>query len=358
MIKILHCADAHLGINFSFTDDKKECANNIHLDTLYSMIENANRLHVSAILISGDLFHTPTVSAIFFSKVMNILSKANMKIYICCGNHDYYFADSPYAKFEIPSNVHIFKNSTLESIELEDFVLYSASFQNEHAEIDLTMTRKNNKPHILMLHGDIVSSSSGYNPISSAKLKDCDFDYIALGHNHSFSDIIKFGKTKICCPGCLMGTGFDETEQKGYVILDIAQNNKIEANFISSDGLEFVENEIDIAHLLNEQHLIDILNEKYSSGFDRTVIRLIITGQTQLNIDIIKLKKILSSYFFEISILDRTAEIRDFWVLRHDDSLCGEFVRVLWQDYQNTDDEIQKERILYALELGVLALEQ
>ena len=69
--------------------------------------------------------------------------------------------------------------------------------------------------------------------ISLDDLKNKNIDYLALGHVHGFHMDKMDSRGIYCYPGCLEGRGFDECEQKGFVVLDIDDDTlKTNVNFV------------------------------------------------------------------------------------------------------------------------------
>ena len=92
------------------------------------LVTLAEHHRVDALLICGDLFDSPNISFDVTSSVSDILSSTAIPVFIAPGNHDYFHLGSPYNLNVWPENVHIFKSSAIERIELPQMTLYGAGF--------------------------------------------------------------------------------------------------------------------------------------------------------------------------------------------------------------------------------------
>ena len=69
-----------------------------------------------------------------------------------------------------------------------------------------------------------------YNPMNRNKLKQLDFDYIALGHIHKL-DYNTEENQRIVYPGSTISMGFDELGKHGFIIGEV-EKEKIDLAFI------------------------------------------------------------------------------------------------------------------------------
>ena len=142
------------------------------------------------------------------------------KVVLCAGNHDCLRPGSPYLRDDIPENIRIFRGGW-ECVELEEkgARVYGAGFtdiicppmlRSFHAE------REQGIVNIGILHGDLGAAESRYCPVSAEEVAASGLDYLALGHQHTYSGLIRCGDTFCAYPGCSEGRGFDETGEKGF----------------------------------------------------------------------------------------------------------------------------------------------
>lgn len=323
MIKIIHTADLHLGTGFSSINESDE-AKKYHKLALINLIDVANDNDTDIIFIAGDLFHKNIVEPIFALEIFGILSKAKAKVFISPGNHDYYHSASPYASSRLPDNIFVFKNTTLDYVQSGNIRIYGCAFESFSASISIDKNLDDNFINICMVHSDIETDSI-YNPINIKDIENLHYDYIAFGHNHSFSGILKSKHTTYAASGVIMGTGFDELGDKGYIIGEIDKKN-INLEFKDTNLLEFRIIDADVSEVNN---ILYNLENK-----EKMCLIINLYGDSDCIPDI------KSENFFSIKIRDYTKKNIDIWSKIGEDNILGLATRIMKQKIQeNKEDE-------------------
>lgn len=350
MLKILHVADFHIGASFSsFGEKLVEKAQDLHFIAINSMINYANLHEIDAILIAGDTFDNHVVNFNLRLKLFSILSNFNGEIFIVCGNHDYYFKGSFWDHTEIPKNCTLIKTNDWNVIKREKFTLFGASFTNIYEKINISDIKTDNSTiNIGLVHADILSDSP-YNPLSKNDIKSSNLNYLAVGHNHKFSEILKVSNTFFSAPGNISATGFDEVSQKGFIVATFDEND-VSFDFIESKGLEIRNIELDISLLSNTDEAIAII-KKIAQENIFLCLRLI--GIDNFNIDVNFIIEHLENNFFTILVENSTEKPENIWRFIEDDTILGEFTRLIRIKYDNGDTSTE---LLNALKLGIDAL--
>jgi DNA repair exonuclease SbcCD nuclease subunit len=231
-VRILHCGDIHIGASAGIKQLSSRRKAEV-LNTFLRMISYAGENDADLILISGDLFDNHKPSKDCLAEISEAFSKFNGRIFISPGNHDYYGENTFWGDWELPENVTVFKNSA-ECVELpEDGVrIYGGAFCEVYKEEHILskFSADENYINIAVIHGEI-SSDTPYGPIKIEEIRNSGMDYIALGHIHKRSDVLKEGKTHYAYCGCLEGQGFDELFEKGFYFGTI-EKGKAELEFV------------------------------------------------------------------------------------------------------------------------------
>lgn len=344
MIKILHTGDWHIGTSFSGFA-KKETAIKMQFNAIQNMINYAISEDISAILISGDIFDNLDIDFNTRKKLIDILSKFKKKIFITLGNHDYSNDTGFWKNLDLPENYIVFsKNEFISHNLCDNIFIYGASFCNNYETIPLPILSDDNI-NIGVVHSDIIAKSK-YNPYSKDDIKDSNFNYLAFGHNHTYSGILKQDNTYYSSCGSISCVNSEQTGEKGFVEI-IINENSFDFNFINSEGLEIYDHKINIANIDSQEEVLDLV--KNLSNL-KAFARIEFSGLCSSNVFIDKLE--LSGLFFDVEIIDNTKTLANLLKYLEDDSLIGEFSRILYTRYkQEQDDEI-----LTALELGINAL--
>ena len=178
---------------------------------------------VDFLLVCGDLYeHDYTLRKTILHVREKFAQIRHVKVVVLPGNHDPYTANSFYASFDWPENVHILNadNPVLRFGELGTRI-YGMGWESSVAE-GLTRIRSENispgEINILLFHGsvDMLFSKQAFNPVASDELAGLGMDYIAIGHYHNrFS---AFGPAhNIFNPGSPETLAFDQQEGTGGV---------------------------------------------------------------------------------------------------------------------------------------------
>ena len=221
-MKFAHVADMHFDTAFTSLENKKGLGDLRRLEqreVFSKMIEEIKKRQIPYLFISGDLYDNKYIRETTIQFMNKLFSEIpQTRIFISPGNHDPYLANSFYAKYNWAKNVYIFKNN-IEKIELEEADIYGGGFTDFYEKSlgveEITGLNKS-KINIAVIHGTIDGSDKVemvYNPMSSKKLKEIGFDYVACGHIHKRSSD---EENKIVYPGSMVSFGFDELRRARY----------------------------------------------------------------------------------------------------------------------------------------------
>ena len=216
MMKILHSADWHLG---SSLPELRH-----HLLSIPGKIaELALRERCDLMLLSGDLFDGPC-NRESLEAVRSALAQVKMPVFIAPGNHDFCGPGSPWLAEVWPENVHIFVGAAITSVALPALScrVYGSGFQSMDCPPLLAGFHADcaEKYAIGVFHGDPTQLHSPYNPVTAQQVRESGLDYLALGHIHKQGSF-RTGSALCAWPGCPMGRGFDETGEKGVLIVTL-----------------------------------------------------------------------------------------------------------------------------------------
>lgn len=215
-MKFAHVADMHFDTAFTSLENKKELRDIRRLEqreVFEKMIGEVKKNQIPYLFISGDLYEHKYIRLSTIEFINNLFKQIpNTKIFISPGNHDPYLKNSFYAQYEWAENVHIFKGD-IEKIETAEADIYGIGFTDFYEgplNIENIQNINKEKINIAVVHGTIDGSDKVemiYNPMSSKKLKEAGFDYVACGHIHKR---IYDDENKIVYPGSMISFGFDE----------------------------------------------------------------------------------------------------------------------------------------------------
>ena len=319
MIKILHSADWHMDSPIQGRTPEQTALLQQNLLRLPQLITSAAVSQgCDLMVLSGDLFDGPS-SPESISALRSALEEFGRPVFISPGNHDPLTAGSIWRTQVWPKNVHIF-SAALECVELPGCRVYGAAFTGAENDGLLSDFRAEfaDKPAIGVFHGDPTQANSPYSPITTEQVSNSGLDYLALGHIHK-GDSFRAGKTLCAWPGCPMGRGFDELEEKGVLIVTVDESST-QARFLPLDTPRFYDWQCtgDPATALSR-----LLPAVGSYDF----YRITLTGECTPP-DLQALQQQFAR-FPNLTLRDRTVPPLDIWGKVDEDSLDGVYFSLL-----------------------------
>lgn len=357
MPTIFHIADLHIGASFdSLPPEKASAAISMQFSALDKLIQRANDCEADAILIAGDLFDSPTPRADIASAVFATLGKSRCPIFLSPGNHDYYFSQSPYATLPLPSCLTVFDDRILTPVELDDgrTVIWGAAFQAAKANIRLNAEVDPEKINICVLHGEL-GGDNGYNPISERAAMISGFDYIALGHNHTYSGMFRAGDTVLSCPGCFSPTSVNETGEKVY-LTGTVEKGAVDLHPVRTDALCFQRCSIRMDGIESDKALAEALKPLLPQHPECTCCALTLTGTRSFEPSADLLLNALQNIFFHATLRDESTVPENLLRYLDDEGLRGEVTRDL-KARIDASDEVDADNLTLALEYVLAALD-
>lgn len=365
-IKVLHCADLHFDTPFKELDKEvSDISKNELLEVFKNIIDLTIKENVEVLLIAGDVFDNLTVNknTLFFISDQ-IKRIKNIKVFISPGNHDPYNEKSFYNMINWPENVHIFKGDMeFKEVEELNLIVWGAGFRNNYE--NETLLKKvnidNDKINIMLLHGEITSinSKNEYNPIYINDIYESNMDYIALGHRHKFSGILRAGMTTYAYSGCPQGRGFDEEGEKGVIVGDVYKGGT-DLRFFPVYKREYITREVDITNTYNHDEVVHkIVSELYDEEIDNNFYKIILKGEIKeyFNLNEKLLIEKLKDKFYYIKIINNTSIEVNLEELSRDYSIKGKFISKIFEQLKYLSDD-DKEILELALRIGIQCLSE
>lgn len=335
-MKILHSADWHL--DAPLTSRRSVEAAFLRKEMLAlpdKIVETAKSRGCDMILLSGDLFdgaYTPES----LHALRRALEEVAMPVFIAPGNHDFVSPDSLWLRESWPDNVHIFTQSTPQSVGVPelDCRVYGAAFHSEESGSLLAGFRAEGSERycVGVFHGDPTVAASPYNPVSTAQIGDSALDYLALGHIHRAGKLVS-GGTLCAWPGCPMGKGFDELGQKGVLIVTL--DSGCSAEFLPLNTTRFFDLEVPVGEDA-AQSIRQHLHPVGSTDF----YRITLTGEGETP-DLQELRRQFPEYP-HLQLRERTVPPMDVWAAAGEDTLEGTFFGILRRQMEGQDEETSR----------------
>ena len=352
-MKFIHVADMHFDKPFTILE-KNGLAEKRRLeqrDVFNKMIKHIKENCIDYLFIVGDLYEHEYIRKSTIEYINNSFKEIpNTKIYITPGNHDPYINNSYYSKYNWSENVRII--TKLQKFEEKDIDIYGYGFTDFFSEgIEVPSRLNKQKINLLIMHADLNGSNKEigeYNPILESRLKESEFDYIALGHIHKKN----MDDLKMVYPGSMLSGGFDELGSHGMIKGEINnQTKEVETKFITLDNKEFVKQEYDISSIFSEEEIIEKLNS-ISTEEDK-YYEYILIGDRNIEIDTNKILRNIEDKKV-IKIKDNSKFKYDLEGISKEKNLRGIFVNEFLT--QIKEDGSNKDEILKMIEIGLNAM--
>lgn len=277
-LRFLQISDLHLDSSLAsgrlaLPPEKRQRINHDMLRALQRSINMAVEAEVDVILIPGDAWDDESVSLATAAHFFDVLAKAApIPVLIAPGNHDPYHVFSFYnpAYYQQrtgrahPANVHIFTSPTITSVQLPQLpgvTFYGCCFTENRPRRERCLAHC--QPHhaeglhVMLLHGsqdDAVAPNPeafATAPFTRAELLACNFDYVALGHYHRYSDIRDDnGRIRAAYGGIPVARGLDETGDHRVLL------GEVEKSGIRPEG-GLVAEYVDVRHVKKIQVPVD-----------------------------------------------------------------------------------------------------
>lgn len=366
-VKIVHTADLHFDTPFNEVDEKQRLINKEELKEVFKNIINfCKEKHVDILLLAGDIFDNLTLSRETIHFIENIFNDIKeTRVFISPGNHDPYDNNSFYKLINWPKNVHVFKGN-LEKVYIEELKtnVWGAAFNGKYVRKSILkgFSQNDEEINIMVIHGELSSSEEGneYNPITLKNIRESGMDYIALGHRHNFSGVLKEGSTFYSYSGCPQGRGFDETGDKGIVYGYIAKGF-VELSFIKTCKRNYEEVYVDISNLFGYEEIREkILESIKEKDRKNNLYKIILKGEVSEKFHIeekIVKSKLLNDFYF-CKVIDKTSIALDIKELSKGYSVKSIFVRKLVKKLKEAKTEEEREVIKMALKMGISSLSE
>lgn len=341
MVKIMHIADIHFETKSGeLSPNKSEIRRREIKETFSKIIDTAKKEEVKILLIAGDVFDNEYIGQDTIEFLKREFERINdIYVFISPGNHDPYTLKAYMdLKENLSENVKIFENR-LEGIELKDLNtrVFGYGFEDvcvKEAVLDSFKAPCDDMINICVIHADLTNVSD-YNPLTNQIIANTNLDYIALGHTHSFSGILKSGSTFYAYPGTCEGHGFDETGKKGIIIGNI-DKNECSLEFMPISKRQYNAIQIDVSDCDIFEDVSNKIKEALINKDDLYKITFIGEKREDLSLNLKMITELFENEAFFVKFKDETSLKVDINEIAKEITLKGICAKKI---LEKTDDE-------------------
>ncbi len=352
MIKFIHTADIHLGLQFnnvSFHKDKAIARRREIWETFERIVMKCFHDNVDFLFIAGDLYEEKYFALGDMKRVRDILGKyPTVNVIIVAGNHDFIDNNSLYNKVEWTANVTVFQSGGLDTVEFPQLntIIYGYSWDKIELRENLFLDyiqHKDNMNKVLLIHGDI-NTTSNYLPLDLQKLKELNMDYIALGHIHKPNIFTE----KIAYSGSPEPLDFGETGDRGIIVGEI-ENSGTKIEFLPFSKRRFFSSNL---KLNGDMGYYDVLNKVKEIDLGEKNLdfhRVYLDGYIQNDLDLSNIIGDLQEEFYHLEIVDNTEPDFDLNALEKEnkDNIIGQFIVTMKN--KGLENKMVKDSLYYGL---------
>lgn len=307
-MRLMHFADLHLDSPFRGLEKQYSQLQQALIQSPYQAFKQgitiAIKEEVDVVIIVGDIYNTQRQTIFaqhFFIQQLIRLESADIPVIICHGNHDY--IENQRLLSQYPSNVFVFKDESVDFVDLEftdqtSARFYGFSYTNrwiqERKIEEYPLSNKETTYTIGLLHGasEAVESDSGnYAPFSVQELIDKNYDYWALGHIHQNQKLNDVPLIRYA--GTLQGRHRLETGDKGAYILTFEPHQPLKEQFISLAQVVWVQETIDCQFDWQANEVVEAIKQmlenyqtEVKNGLPSQILSVTLTNAQRLPVDL------------------------------------------------------------------------
>ena len=341
-VRILHCADLHLGARMTANLDARQAKERREelLLTFERVVRTAHEQEAVAVLIVGDLFDTERVTVSTRRYVGQLIADSSDIIFAyVSGNHDRsvqpLFPDDCVPGNWIDMSGEGWTSLTLPACGLR--VTLSATSNTASPLVYDTIPSVEGY-HIVMLHGQVsYSGGAARDTVCLPRLAGKGIDYLALGHEHSYRCEALDARGVWCYSGCPEGRGYDECGEKGVVLLTLTQDADApsgargESRFLPIAHRTLHHLCVNVTREDNERTLTARVLQQTAHLPARDIVLIELLGEIapEQGLDAQGAVIALRERFYAARLDDHTTLALDPADYLHDISLKGEFIRTV-----------------------------
>ena len=341
-MKIIHISDLHVDspLTAHLPADKVRERRAELAAVLSSTVDEAQRLGVRIIIIAGDLFDSDRITKTARRRTLALIAAAReISFFYLPGNHEEgaLLADEE----ELPQNLFVF-GEEWSYFSSGDTVIAGRS--KTSPDMFETLSLPLGTTNVVVLHGELRDRSDFNGIIGRRDAAGRGIDYLALGHYHTYSVERIDDRCTAVYPGTPEGRGFDETGEKGYMVIDTTPKLKYSLRPFAKRRLHTVP--LDLSGIVRTAEIAERAERALKNIPSSDMVRLELVGRyfPTLWKDTDSLISAFEHRFFYFEIKDSSRIAINPEDYRNDRSLKGEFIRTVAQD--DTLDEETKEKII------------
>jgi DNA repair protein SbcD/Mre11 len=292
MLKVVHCADLHLGLKFGkYPDETAQKLRDARFRTLEKLVAAGNAEGAQLFVVAGDLFDHLAVSKKEVQEAARLLAAFDGVVAVLPGNHDFLSGqeqDLWTTKFDLPEHGRMLLLAENRPYALQEFgldvVLYPAPCRSKYSETHGLgwlegLERPPGRYHLGIAHGSFEGLSpdlqGNYFPMTRADLQRHPMDLWLLGHIHVPFPVRPGPGDRIYYSGTHEPDGFDCRHDGQAWLLELNAQKEVTARALQLGSFRFQALELVLRSLAELESLGEKIPTEQAA---RTLLKLTLSG--------------------------------------------------------------------------------
>ncbi len=343
-MKFIHIADIHLGVKPDRDKPWAKERENHSWQAFAEVIGQAKEEQVQLLLVAGDLFHRQPLLQELREVNYQFSKIPQTQVVLIAGNHDHLTPESCYRTFQWEHNVHFLKEEQMEYIELEGLETRVYGLSYWHKEITKSLYRnihvkEGDYCNILLAHG----GDEKHIPFRNKDFESTDFDYVAFGHLHKPSEIVK---DKVVMAGALQPIDCNDFGEHGYFQGEI-EDHVCQVQFVPLHYCEYVPLNLKVSQEITQGALFEFVEEHVKKAPSYQKFKITLHGFCDWGTSLIPEE--LRELEQVVQVTNQCKADYDFENLKqqYGQQILGRYIQALEKMPQ---DEITKKALYYGVE--------
>lgn len=347
-MKFIHIADVHLGV----MPDRGRLWSNDRTEEIYESFNNITKIcdeqKIDLLLIAGDLFHEQPTDKQLKNLDFRLRKMTVTKTVIIAGENDYIDDNSPWDSYEFESDTVVLPRDKATNAYFKDINVCITGYsygRPEYTErlLERLKPGKEDAYNILLGHG----GDKTHMPFSKEKLARIGFDYVALGHIHKPSHILK---NKMAFTGSLEPIDYTETGKRGYILGEVGEDKKTKITFVPSNKRSYINMALELTPMYDNADVLEVVESQIQEIGTDNIYRILLKGKVKNGLEI-NLSELTRRYNIN-EIINKTQYDYDINELLtgNESNLLGKFIKALSDENSIEDVEISNKAMRYGIE--------
>lgn len=347
-MKFIHIADVHLGVK----PDRGRIWSNDRAEEIQEGFINITKIceeqKIELLLIAGDLFDAPPTEKQLKDLDFRLRQMPVTKTVIIAGEHDYIEENSPWETYGFESDTVVLPRDRATNAYFEELNVcitgysYGRSEYNERL-LERLKPGREGAYNILLGHG----GDKTHMPFSKEKLARQGFDYVALGHIHKPSHILK---NKMAFSGSLEPVHYTETGRRGYILGEVDSERNTRITFVPCNKRSYVNMALELSPEYGNSDISEIVESQINEIGTENIYRVLLKGKIKNGLEI-NLSALTRRYNIN-EIINKTQYDYDVDELLagNESNLLGMLIKTLSEENIMEDEEIRNKAMRYGID--------